>query len=77
MGDAVDIIALDIGTSSTRVAIYKNDNADVVADSDGHRYVLAIIIFFYHTGYLCLNTSEQKKIRSDLQPIKFNIMLKM
>ena len=41
MGDvvisAVDIIALDIGTSSSRVAIYKADGADVVADSDGHR----------------------------------------
>lgn len=46
MGDAVDIIALDIGTSATRVAIYKNDNADVVADSDGHRYECAIIILF-------------------------------
>ena len=38
MGDSVDIIALDIGTSASRVAIYKNDQADVVADSDGHRY---------------------------------------
>lgn len=36
---AVDIIALDIGTSASRVAIYKTDGADVVADSDGHRYV--------------------------------------
>jgi L1 cell adhesion molecule like protein len=60
---AVDIIALDIGTSSSRVAIYKADGADVVADSDGHRS-LPTVVAYSESGTIVGYEAKQQQGRN-------------